>query len=87
MTKKIEAQMRTIRDSRYGFEMEAEQRGVKQGIEQGIVLGEKKMLYNLVRKGRLSIEEAAEEADLSPQAFDMAMKAYYASQAAALGAS
>ena len=86
MTKKMETEMETMRDARYAFELEAEERGIAQGIAQGVAQGRKSMLYDLVRRGRMTIEDAAQEVGLTPQSFELDMKAYEEDQSSALGA-
>lgn len=49
--------------------------GVKaEGREEGISIGEMRMLIKLVRKGRLTVEEAAEDAGMTVEKFKEAME-------------
>ena len=43
--------------------------GKKEGLEEGLEIGAKETLLSLVKKGRLSIQEAAEELKMSEEDF------------------
>ena len=43
--------------------------GKKEGLEEGLEIGAKETLFSLVKKGRLSIKEAAEELKMSEEDF------------------
>ena len=52
-------------------------RGVKaEGREEGINIGEMRMLVKLVRKGRVTIEEAAKDAGMTVEEFEKVLKKY-----------
>ena len=49
--------------------------GVKaEGIEEGIGIGEMRMLIKQVRKGRVTVEEAAEDAEMTVERFKKVME-------------
>lgn len=71
-----EAREKAILDYRSnmeGAEKRGFQRGVKrgitQGIERGMTQGERSTLIRLYRKNRLTLEEAAEEANMTEEEF------------------
>lgn len=68
--------METVQNNRLWFEADAEKRGldlgIKRGIDQGLKEGQRQMrqmLYSLVRRGKLTMAEAAEEAGVPIQTF------------------
>ena len=50
------------------------QQGMKQGKKEGIEIGELRMLVKQIKKGRLTIEEAAEDAAMSVEEFRKVME-------------
>ena len=50
------------------------QQGMKQVKKEGIEIGELRMLVKQVKKGRLTIEEAAEDAAMSVEEFRKVME-------------
>ena len=52
---------------------DAKEEGMKQGMEQGMEQGRIKMLVELVKKGRLTIQQAAEEAEMTEEEFKVKM--------------
>ena len=57
MTRKMEEELETMQDKRLWFEVEAENRGLKQGFENG----QRQMLYSLIQDGILSAATAAKK--------------------------
>ena len=53
---------------------EREARGVEKGEIRGIEIGELRMLVKQIKKGRLTIEEAAEDAAMSVEEFRKVME-------------
>lgn len=62
MTKAMEGDMVTMQDTRFGFEVEAEQKGKRE------------TLYRLVKNGKISLADAAEDAGVSIQQFEHDMQ-------------
>lgn len=61
MTKEVVSDMEAMADLRFGFEVEAEERGEKRG--------EQRMLFNLVKEGDLSAEKAARILGMTKEQF------------------
>ncbi|MBD5559732.1 MAG: hypothetical protein HDQ87_05150 [Clostridia bacterium] len=91
--------MDAVHDAPFGFEVEAETRGRKEGLKKGLVKGLKKglvkglkkgrklgaaeMLYRQVKDKTLTLSEAAAYAGLTKAEFKANMKKYDAAQASA----
>ncbi len=56
---------------------EGREEGIGIGEERGIVIGMNKALFTLVKKGRISTKDAAEEAKISEEEFKTKMRIYY----------
>lgn len=69
MTKEMEDYMETMQANRLWFEADAEKRGREAGRDEG----QRQMLYSLVKKGKLTMAEAAEEVGVSIQMFQQDM--------------
>jgi len=50
------------------------EKGMQQGKKEGIEIGELRMLVKQIKKGRLTIEEAAEDAAMSVEEFRKVME-------------
>ena len=50
------------------------ERSMKRGMEQGMEQGMLQTLMSLVQKGMLTIEAAAQEANMEPKAFEKLLK-------------
>lgn len=65
MTETLEQEVRDMCNLSQGVKAEGVQQGIKQGIREGIEIGEIRMLVKQVRKGRLTVEQAAEDAEMT----------------------
>jgi len=54
-----------------------EEKGLEKGIEQGIAMGANHMLFKLVRKERLTLEEAAQEAGIALSEFEILYQKFW----------
>ena len=50
------------------------EKGMQQGKKEGLEIGELRMLVKQIKKGRLTIEEAAEDAAMSVEEFRKVME-------------
>ena len=58
-----------LKDEKYYAKEEGKIEGKIEGLEEGLEIGAKETLFSLVKKGRLSIQEAAEELKMSEEDF------------------
>ena len=58
-----------LKDEKYYAKEEGKIEGKIEGLEEGLEIGAKETLFSLVKKGRLSIKEAAEELKMSEEDF------------------
>lgn len=73
MTETLEQEVREMCNLSQGVKAEGIQQGIAQGIQkglaEGIEIGEVRMLVKQVRKGRLTLEQAAEDAGMTVEQF------------------
>ena len=69
MTKQIDEEVLDMCNLGMAVQLRGEERGIAKGMEIGRVEGAIKMLIDLFKKGILTLAQAAEEANMSPEEF------------------
>lgn len=74
MSEELEREVLIMCNLSQGVKAEGREEGIGIGREEGISIGEMRMLIKQVRKGRVTVEEAAEDAEMTVEEFKKAME-------------
>ena len=74
MSEELEREVLIMCNLSQGVKAEGREEGIGIGREEGIGIGEMRMLIKQVRKGRVTVEEAAEDAEMTVEEFKKAME-------------
>ena len=74
MSEELEREVLIMCNLSQGVKAEGREEGISIGREEGIGIGEMRMLIKQVKKGRVTIEEAAEDAEMTVEEFKKAME-------------
>ena len=69
MNEELEREVTVMCNLSQGIKAEGREEGRQEGRQEGIGIGEMRMLVKQVKKGRVSIAEAAEDADMTVEQF------------------
>ena len=74
MSEELEREVLIMCNLSQGVKAEGREEGIGIGREEGIGIGEMRMLIKQVRKGRVTVEEAAEDAEMTVEEFKKVME-------------
>ena len=74
MNEELEREVLVMCNLSQGVKAEGREEGIGIGREEGIGIGEMRMLIKQVRKGRVTVEEAAEDAEMTVEEFKKVME-------------
>ena len=74
MSEELEREVLIMCNLSQGVKAEGREEGIGIGREEGIGIGEMRMLVKQVRKGRVTVEEAAEDANMTVEEFKKVME-------------
>ena len=74
MSEELEREVLIMCNLSQGVKAEGREEGISIGREEGIGIGEMRMLIKQVKKGRVTVEEAAEDAEMTVEEFKKAME-------------
>ena len=74
MSEELEREVLIMCNLSQGVKAEGREEGIGIGREEGISIGEMRMLIKQVRKGRVTVEEAAEDAEMTIEEFKKVME-------------
>ena len=74
MNEELEREVLIMCNLSQGVKAEGREEGISIGREEGIGIGEMRMLIKQVKKGRVTVEEAAEDAEMTVEEFKKAME-------------
>ena len=74
MSEELEREVLIMCNLSQGVKAEGREEGIGIGREEGIGIGEMRMLIKQVRKGRVTVEEAAEDAGMTVEEFKKVME-------------
>ena len=74
MSEELEREVLIMCNLSQGVKAEGREEGIGIGREEGIGIGELRMLIKQVRKGRVTVEEAAEDAEMTVEEFKKVME-------------
>ena len=74
MSEELEREVLIMCNLSQGVKAEGREEGIGIGREEGIGIGEMRMLIKQVRKGRVTVAEAAEDAEMTVEEFKKVME-------------